>query len=190
MRSLHRRMTAPAMNPSVPITLRAVDPARDLPRMVELFNTTQPEPVTLQMAQQRERHRPEGQIQRRLVAVNEGGITVGMGEGGRPPWRFGMELVVDPAVRQRGVGTALYAALLVFVQEQGATRIDATVRDHFPEGLTFAERRGFVVDRHIFESILDLATFDEGPFAGAVAAAEAQGVRFFTLADLGDTEEA
>jgi GNAT superfamily N-acetyltransferase len=59
-----------------------------------------------------------------------------------------------------------------------------------PESLAFAQRRGFAIDRHGLPSRLDLATFDERPFAGAVERAETQGVRFFSLADTGNTLEA
>lgn len=45
------------------------------------------------------------------------------------------------------------------------------------------------MNRHICESRLPLATLDQQAFAGVVARAEAEGVRFFTLADVGDTDE-
>ena len=64
------------------------------------------------------------------------------------------------------------------------------MRDNDPGSLRFAERYGFQKRRHIFESRLTLATFDTGRFAGARERAEASGVRFFSLADLGDSEEA
>ena len=175
------------------VGLRAFETERDLPRMVELFNTTQPEPIPLGMMKEWEQQRPANEIRHRLVAEDESGFAVGMGDTGRQPWRkpgrYWIGVIVDPDLRHRGTGSLLYDALFAFAREQGATRLEAEVRDHIPDGLTFAEHRGFTLDRHIFESTLDLARFDETPFAGAPAAAEAQGVRFFTLADLGDTEE-
>jgi GNAT superfamily N-acetyltransferase len=49
-----------------------------------------------------------------------------------------------------------------------------------------------VVERHLFESTLDLASFDENRFAGAIerASAAGGGLHFFSLADLGDTDSA
>ena len=61
---------------------------------------------------------------------------------------------------------------------------------HDPASLAFAEKRGYTVERHIFESRLNLADFDEAPFVGALERAQADGVRFFSMADLGDTEAA
>ncbi len=63
------------------------------------------------------------------------------------------------------------------------------MRDHNPAWLRFAQVRGFQIDRHIFESTLDLATFDESRFAGVIESVQAQGVRFFSLADVGNTED-
>jgi RimJ/RimL family protein N-acetyltransferase len=64
------------------------------------------------------------------------------------------------------------------------------VRDDQPGYLRFAQNRGFALRRHMFESTIDLAAFDENQFAGLVEAVEASGIRFFSLADVGDTEEA
>jgi GNAT superfamily N-acetyltransferase len=88
------------------------------------------------------------------------------------------------------VGPQLANAALAFAREQGATRVAAEVRDNTSEGLRFAERYGFRRDRHIFESRLHLADFDEQQFVGAMERAESEGIRFLTLADLGDTDEA
>ncbi len=81
-------------------------------------------------------------------------------------------------------------AALAFARQHGATRLDAEVRENAPDGLCFAERYGFQRDRHIFQSRLNLADFDERPFADAASRADAVGVRFVTLANLGDTDVA
>jgi len=101
-----------------------------------------------------------------------------------------LELTVAPERRRQGVGGRLYDEQVRFMRAHGATRLEAETPDNLPEGLRFAEQRGFVVNRHIYESTLDLATFDETPFAGAIATAQASGIRFTSLANLGDTEEA
>ncbi|MDE3229647.1 MAG: GNAT family N-acetyltransferase, partial [Chloroflexota bacterium] len=92
--------------------------------------------------------------------------------------------------RGQGVGAALWRAALAWLRTEGATGVEVDVRDNDPAALRFAEARGFGRERHRFESTLDLASFDETPFAGAIARAEAAGYRFFSLADVGDTEEA
>jgi GNAT superfamily N-acetyltransferase len=103
---------------------------------------------------------------------------------------FWLHIAVDQTARGQGLGTRLYANVARFARERGATVFRAEARDALPEGLRFAERKGFVVERHIFESTLDLAAFDETPLLPALDAAQNSGIRFYSLADLGDGEEA
>ena len=100
-----------------------------------------------------------------------------------------VEAIVLPDYRRRGIGTQLYNNAIEFARTHGATRLICEVRDYNPDWLKIAQARGFQIDRHIFESTIDLATFDETRFAGVIESAQAQGIRFFTLADAGNTEE-
>ncbi|MGH2502076.1 MAG: GNAT family N-acetyltransferase [Ktedonobacterales bacterium] len=76
------------------------------------------------------------------------------------------------------------------LRAEGATRVEVQLRDNDPAAIRFAEAQNFTRQRHRFESTLDLASVDERPFVGALAQAEAAGYRFFSLADVGDSEEA
>ncbi len=96
--------------------------------------------------------------------------------------RFRVEMLVRPDARGRGVGGALWQALLEEAEARGATRLRAKVRDDDPSSLGFAERRGFRKVSHMFESFLDLETFDAAPFAVP------EGVRTFSMADVPDDE--
>jgi GNAT superfamily N-acetyltransferase len=182
------------MNETLSIHLRPAEPQKDFPRMAELMNLTEPEPITVEEMVGWLRDAPKERIQQRMVALDEQGQLVGFSNTGRNPWmtpgRFWIEVVTDPAVSQRGVGSQLYADGVQFARDHGATLLEAEVRDHLPDALHFAQQRGFQLDRHIFESTLDLATFDEERFAGVIESVEASGIRFFSLADLGNTEEA
>jgi GNAT superfamily N-acetyltransferase len=143
---------------------------------------------------------PAGLVRRRLVAFDDevgdadSEAMVGFSDAASWPWepphQFWISTVVAPNHRQLGLGTQLTEAALAFARAQGATRLVAEVRDNAAEGLRFAERYSFCRDRHIFESRLHLADFDEQRFTGAVERAEAEGIRFLTLADLGDADEA
>jgi GNAT superfamily N-acetyltransferase len=138
-------------------------------------------------------YNPPGRIQLRLVAVDENEAVTGYGglvhEASARPGRFIVWTIVDPARRRRGIGAALWNALSASLQEHGATRLAGDVLDDDGPSLEFARRRGFVVDRHLFESTLDLAAFDEAPYLPAIAALEAAGIRFCSLADFPDTPE-
>jgi GNAT superfamily N-acetyltransferase len=187
-------MTAPATGEQAAVTIREWDLENDLPRMVELLNTVEPEPMTVDNLREWLSLRPEGTIERRTAAVDTAGTVLGFGWIDRQPWlapgRFHVDEIVDPAHRGRGVGSVLFEDLLAFARGHGATRLETEVRDHLEDAKRFAEHRGFETDRHIFESTLDLATFDESPFVEAIEQAQASGIRFLTMADEGDTEEA
>lgn len=172
--------------------LRDVDPSRDFPRIAELLSAGEPEPVPEAMLHDRERLRPEGEVRCRFIA-GEGDRSLGYGHAtwrpGHRPGRFWLRLAVDPAARGRGIGGALYAALHRFAGAEGAGELVAMVRENRPEAIGFAERRGFAIERHLFESALAVPAFDASRFAGAVEAAQAQGIRFFSFADLPGTVE-
>jgi GNAT superfamily N-acetyltransferase len=161
----------------------------DFARIAELISATQPEPVTEANVLEWERRVLEGQIRRRTVAVAESDQVVGygivqhyrsMGEG-----RFYLCVTVDPTWRRQGIGAQLYDNALDFATSHGAVLLESEVRENDVDGVRFARARGFVVNRHLFESVIDLATFDESRYAGLVEAVQASGIGFLSLADVG-----
>lgn len=176
------------------IRLQPLQPQTDFPRIAQLRQMVDPEPVTVEQLQEWEAQIPQGQIRRRMVAVNEGGQIIGFNDAGWDPWMvpglFDLQVVVDQDWHHQGIGSLLYHDALQFSQIQGATRLQSQVRDHCAPCLHFAEQHGFQIERHLFESTLDLASFDEQRFVGRIEAAEARGIHFLTLADLGNTEAA
>jgi GNAT superfamily N-acetyltransferase len=176
------------------IRLQPLNTQADFPRIAELYNTSNPEPITAEQLQEWEAQHLQSQIRHRMVALEESGQIIGYNDAGRAPWMpaglFDLHVLVDPAWRNQGIGTLLYQDALQFCQEHGATRLQGQVRDNCAPCLQFAQMLGFQVTRHSFESTLDLSAFDEKRFAGHIEAIEATGIRFFTLADLGNTLEA
>ena len=174
--------------------IRPLEPTRDFPALAALLAARDPEPPTPELLAEWEGNAPAGLIRQRLVAFDDAGALIGHSDAASWPWelpgQFWLSVVVAPGARQHGLGARLAAAALAFAQQQDAARLLSEVRDNDPGSLRFAERYGFQKRRHIFESRLTLATFDTGRFAGARERAEASGVRFFSLADLGDSEEA
>jgi hypothetical protein len=61
------------------------------------------------------------------------------------------------------------------------------VHEDAPDALRFAQKRGFQMEFHAFESTIDLTTFDEKRFAPLLE--RVHGFRFFSLAEAGITEE-
>lgn len=125
------------------------------------------------------------------VAVGPKDEVVAYGEynhwpGSYHPQKYGMDVIVHPAFRKRGVGTLLYNRLWGELKERGATEIRASAQETVPEGVRFLERRGFEERRRTWESVLDLGRFDPSQFPSSPTA---EGVEITTLAAEGRTPE-
>jgi GNAT superfamily N-acetyltransferase len=75
------------------------------------------------------------------------------------PWRpdrVFVLLTVLPAQRERGAGSALYAAASEWAHAQGHDTIEAVVAENDAASLEFAHRRGFVEERRERGVMLDL----------------------------------
>lgn len=176
------------------ISLRPVVPEEDYQQIAPLIATADPEAFSAAQMLAELRNRPGGTLNREMAAVDAGGQIVGFSAVFRLPWwgpgRYNLWLVVDPDHRGRGIGSALHDDALRFALAEGATLLNSSVRDNDPAARRFAEQRGFAVRRHLFSSTLEVAAFDPASFAGVVEAVEATGIRFFSMADAGDTPEA
>lgn len=130
----------------------------------------------------------------RAVGLDSNGQVLGYilvkHETNYEPGRFTLMVMVDPPHRNQGIGTQLYEYAHHQAEVLGATSYFANVRENQPGALRFAEARGFKTQHYTFESTIDLHTFDETPFSGLVDSVATAGIRFFSLADMGDTEEA
>ncbi len=130
---------------------------------------------------------PEGSVSYRVMAEDEAGQVIGFAESYRFPntaeGKFYASLTVHPAARNRGSGSLLLGAIERFVASQGGNRLVGEVKDSDAASLAFMEKRAYKVERHGYDSTLDLSGLQEPPDFGAVAAVEATGIRFFALAD-------
>lgn len=159
----------------------------DYPRLLAIANLTSIRPVTLEDFTSNLAHSARRGPMTALALEQEGEI-LGYGTLTRgpflPPNAYYVGVRVDPAASNRGIGTALLSALEAEAAAWGATMLEAGVRDHRPDWRAFAERRGYVLKEHFFNSELDLATFDPEPFRPQLARAEAAGYQFRTMAEM------
>jgi len=130
---------------------------------------------------------PDGYFRRRIVA-DEAGRPVGYcdvsnSRGQFVAENFQIDLVVRPAARRRGIGTALFEDAVAALRRRNARWIRAGVKESDTHSIAFAERVAAVELKRDWESRLDLAAFDPAPFAAAPKRALAAGVRITTLAD-------
>jgi GNAT superfamily N-acetyltransferase len=175
------------------IRVRDSTPA-DAEVVIEIINRDQPGPLGLEQMRERLKAHAASRDVWRMVAETDDGQVVGYGHALRDEWMesglFWIKIAVAYAARRQGIGTTIYEALLDWLRPRGATSLMASIYEHVPQSVQFAERHGFHIERHIFESTLDLSAFDERQFIGALDTAQAAGIRFATMADLGDTPEA
>lgn len=167
----------------------------DYLRLAALFSCDSPEPVTVADLQESDgkipapgpvRYDELGRLishcRDRYVAVAEDGRVAGYGDAWRAPWHPPGEMicyaVVDPALRGQGIGRLLLDRVEQTAHEKGAADIKAQLKDADASALACVSKRGYVVDRHLFQSKLDLSAFDEAPLRRRL-----EGIRFFTLAD-------
>lgn len=175
--------------------LRSVDPERDYAAIAALINLDAAEPYTVEQVRHWLREEP-GRIYRVKIAADEarGGEMIGYSEVVRQKWyepgSFEIWAGVYPERRCQGVGGALYEDAEAYARTQGAENLRVEVLENDAASLRFATRRGFTIDRLLFESTLNLETFDETPFVGCIPALNAAGIRFCSLADFGNSLEA
>jgi GNAT superfamily N-acetyltransferase len=116
------------------------------------------------------------------LVAEVGGIIVGSAFLRGVPARPGLmlNLEVDPAHRRRGIGTRLLDAAVANVGETPLT-MWTVISEEDVGSLMFAADHGFVERDRMFESSLDLTTFQTDAFREAREHALARGIRFTTL---------
>lgn len=177
-----------------PLSFRLADPAsEDYAYFAALITQVERRPITGDTLRSWDVGKIEGDISRRYAAVVDDHI-VGYGLINKAAIthyeQFMLWLTVDAAHRRKGYGGQLYTWLAEQARELGAEQLISECRDDDPESLAFAERRGFAIRRHVFDSQLDLAAFDPDPLLPIVDAVKKQGIRFTSLAAEGNTEAA
>lgn len=161
----------------------------DADRIADLLCFTNNEPVTGQMILALEGHKYKGQIRQRKVALDEEGFVIGYSDAvHNPGWmkerHFFVQVAVEPEYRHQQIGTELFRSALHFTVEHKAETLGSTVLDTCDGGLKFCNTLGFKIEYHMFESKLDLNTFDGTECGYAAQDFESNGFTFFTLADV------
>jgi ribosomal protein S18 acetylase RimI-like enzyme len=176
------------MNPNLTIRTAHID--TDVPGITDIIIQSNAEQTDVDEVRNWLQYTSAGRIARHQVCVDEQNTVIGYGNaihtGSSPANHFDTWIGVNPPFRRQGIGSAVWKVLLEDLKAQGADQLVCEVFEKESAGMAFAEKCGFRIDRHKFHSILDLPTFDETPFLPIIAALEAQGFRFCTLADLPD----
>jgi ribosomal protein S18 acetylase RimI-like enzyme len=160
----------------------------DIPALVDIRKRTTPDnPVSPERLEYFERTYPADNPRLRYVVGRSDGKCIGQGACDHPigfdaPGVYFMWIIVDPDWRRRGIAQALLAEFEPYARQQGAEKLRCMCKEDQDYSIRFLQHAGFTNFGLRFESILDLTTFDERPFSGAIEQAQAAGFEFTTLA--------
>ncbi len=176
----------------MPVTIRTAIPEQDFDMVAEILSLAEHELVTKEQLLENQKHVPIGQIQYQIVAEMDSKI-IGYGTVFHTPWmkdnRFLVKVWTHLDQQNKGIGKQLYDTAFAFAQSNGGQTFESNVFDNEPHSLRFAETRGFKIQRHLFESVIDLTTFDASRFDGVIESVKQSGIRLFSLAEVGNTPE-
>jgi GNAT superfamily N-acetyltransferase len=147
-------------------------------------------PTTAALLQHRDAARdPQYLFQRLVVTRNDAPVAVG--EYGETDWsyqpgKYFVSIAVHPDHERRGIGAALYDAILAALsqQEREPVLLVSETQEDKPQAIRFLEGRGFQQVMRWIISELDLAAFDPSPWGGLQEKVQAQGVRVLSLSEL------
>jgi GNAT superfamily N-acetyltransferase len=161
----------------------------DYTSIAKLHNLARLDPVSPQELYNAEMQSPHESYFRRKVAMNAENTIVGTSLV-RPHWeRCFLSVSTHPDYRRQGIGSALYEDALAYARQQDAASLITILLDTAAEGRSFAEQRGFNLHQHWRYFQLDLTAFDQRRFAEIIPALHKRGIRFFSLADVGNIPE-
>jgi mycothiol synthase len=121
--------------------------------------------------------------------AEEDGRVVGFasyssGPGAYPPESFYINVEVLPAYQRRGIGSALYDAVMKGVGVYAPSALRADAFTNLPQGFAFLQKRGFTEVFRETPVHLDVSAIDLRPYSGLEAKLKAEGVVIKTPSEL------
>jgi GNAT superfamily N-acetyltransferase len=184
---------------TISISLRPLQLPDDYEQLAELLNQIWSEPTSAERLFDDDKKLYEvghtwldddgllaGYDRERQVAVNDKGVIVGYAWSWRAPWTepgyLCNTLVVSEAYRKQGIGHRLLQHISEWALKIGATGLMTEIWDDNEDAKRFAVQRAFVIERHAFQSLLQLDN-QEAQAASLPDFPELGELRFLTLAD-------
>jgi len=188
----HLSMSPPAVHTNPIFPTRPVVDA-DWDAIAELNNCYQPHPSSGQILRQQQAVWTPGDPRLDIVATDSSGMIIGYCRSSRrtsePEGIFRVKIMVHPTMAGQGLGRYLLTGAEKFATVSGGKYAMSSVEETCPRGIDFAKKAGYETVQHLFESTLDLVTFDPNPYVMAVACLEEEGFRFLNFSELGLTDE-
>jgi len=161
----------------------------DDPALLELHHAVYPDQRMTMVEyqfQQQERD-PRHQFQRWIV--EQDGSIVAAGEYDQDffryrPHTFVIDGMVHPTYQHQGIGSKLYEHIMEALRPLHPRYIRKRIRAEMTPGIRFLIARGFQEGRSIWESYLDLTTFDPDRFATDEQQKNTRAFEFSSIEDL------
>lgn len=185
---------------ALPLTVRPFDANTDYRARVEIHNASFVDrPVSekeLRNWDSKENPDPK-YLKQRLVAEFTGDSARAAAEviaylwyGHQPglyhPRKLHFSLAVHPSHRRKGVGGRMYREMLAGIAPHHPIQIMTGTFENQPEAIAFLERRGFEERMRAWESFLDVASFDPGPYQTVFAKLSSEGIEIANESALSD----
>lgn len=189
-------------NSSTEIKIRDLNLPEDYLQMAVLFNLIEPGSTTVEALEKEDLQIPTksnlklddngllvGFGRTRVVAETLNGEVIGYGACFRAPWTepgtVGSTFCVHPDFRSQGVGEMLLYHIENWAKVHQAAVLTSIVMDWIDGSLLFAQKRGFILDAHVFELELNIAQFEVANYESCLLnQCMDSGIKFSTLADV------
>jgi len=161
----------------------------DYPALTAIHNTVWPDNLREEADIRRwDGLRKPEHVHMRWVAERDG-KTVGIGEFNHSEWmfhprKFGLGIDVLPDYQGQGIGRALYDTIESAMTEHDPVLVRSYTRADKDRSIRFLADRGFEEEERVWESRLDVTSFDFSPYAGAEPHVLAQGITIHTYGEL------
>ena len=100
------------------------------------------------------------------------------------PQKFDINIFVQPAQQNQGIGTALYLHLFHTLKQFDPLTLRCGVREDAPQTLRFVQKRDFQEAMRQWESHLDLCAFDFSRYDGHIERVEAGGIKLLPVSQI------
>lgn len=169
-------------------TIRDYQHPEDAPALLEISNTWQTPPLTLEQFLEREAERSVDELPLERFVLETNGVICGYAQviphGFVPPNWAGAGVMVHPDHRQKGYGLILWQQLERHLSKHALQGLESYIRDDDTASRAWAQARRFEYYAHRFASVLNLETFDETHFAGHCERVKASGIELHSFAEI------
>ncbi len=147
-------------------------------------------PVTAARIKDWDIHRP-GHLKAERWVTDIDGVVVAVGDYSQSsdmyhPQKFQVSITVDPDYQHRGIGSALYDFLTAQLEQHEPIAYQARAYADQEDTLRFLQTRDFVEDFRMWESELDVSSFQAEAYGDVDERLQARGFEIVPLTDLAD----